>query len=220
MPHCVLGGLKDPLTVFPPMETPHGTRLISERWCFDSEIILTLMKTPTKLMGLLGALIIVAGCNRNAETTASDTTKGTTYANAPSTNALSPTSRELDSTNRVYPDAGTATHATDTSSLKAADDTGKNVRDRDNATLTPGDQGRSESDREMTRNIRRAITKNDQLSTEAKNIKIITVDGKVTLRGPVKNDQELKTISEVVQSVANGAVVDNQLEVKTDSSAK
>ncbi|WP_202796853.1 BON domain-containing protein [Pedosphaera parvula] len=179
------------------------------------------MKTPTKLMGLAAALVLIAGCSRSAETTASsDASRDTTVANAPATNALSPTSRELDSKNRVYPDAANSTNAADTSSLKAADNTGKNVRDRDNATLTPGDQGKSESDREITRNIRRAITKNDQLSTEAKNIKIITVDGKVTLRGPVKSDQELKTISDVVQNVANGAAVDNQLEVKTDSSAK
>jgi len=64
------------------------------------------------------------------------------------------------------------------------DNIGINARDRSDLTLTPGDQGSSDSDRQITAEIRRAITANDQFSTEAKNIKIITINGKVTLRGP------------------------------------
>ncbi len=93
------------------------------------------------------------------------------------------------------------------------DNTAKNSRDRDNATLTPGDQGNSKSDLEMTRKIRRALMKKHELSMTAKNIKIITIDGKVTLRGPVKTDEERRMVNQIAQE--EGAVsLDNQLEVK------
>src|SRR6185295_17520232 len=72
-----------------------------------------------------------------------------------------------------------------------ADNTGKNVRDRDDdATLTPPDQGGSAADRELTAEIRRSIVKDDSLSTNAHNVKIMTNDGVVTLRGPVKSVAE------------------------------
>jgi len=95
-----------------------------------------------------------------------------------------------------------------------ADNTAENKRDRDDATLTPGDQGHSKADREMTAKIRRAIVKNKQLSTTAKNIKIITIEGKVTLRGPVKTADERSTIDSIVQQ-AGPVSLDNQLEVET-----
>ena len=94
------------------------------------------------------------------------------------------------------------------------DNTERNVRDRDGSSLTPGDQGKSESDREITRNTRRAINSNNQLSTLAKNVKVITVDGKVTLRGPVNSEQEKETIASLAKQ-AGAASVDNQLEAKT-----
>jgi hyperosmotically inducible protein len=94
-----------------------------------------------------------------------------------------------------------------------AENTGQNKRDRENATLTPGDQGNSKADREMTAKIRRAVVKDKQLSTTAKNIKIITIDGKVTLRGPVKNPQERSIINGIAQK-ASPSSLDNQLEVE------
>src|SRR5262245_41669991 len=65
-----------------------------------------------------------------------------------------------------------------------ADNSGRNVRDRGDKTLTPMDQGGSEADRTITQDIRKAVVANDHFSTDAKNVKIITVDGVVTLRGP------------------------------------
>ena len=64
------------------------------------------------------------------------------------------------------------------------------------------------------RKIRRAIMNDDALSTYAKNIKIITIDGKVTLRGPVKNAEELNTIQSIARQ-AGVTSLDSQLEVKT-----
>ena len=101
-----------------------------------------------------------------------------------------------------------------TSSNANADNTAENKRDHEDATLTPGDQGHSKADREMTAKIRRAMMKNKQLSMTAKNIKIITVDGKVTLRGPVKTAEERSTIDSIVQQVGPSSL-DNQLEVET-----
>jgi len=95
-----------------------------------------------------------------------------------------------------------------------ADNTGRNVRDRSDATLTPEDQGSSEADRELTRKIRRAITESDQLSATAKNIKIVSVNGKVTLRGPVTTEQERQLVDSIVKQFGV-TTTDNQLEVKT-----
>src|SRR5690348_12356164 len=79
-----------------------------------------------------------------------------------------------------------AEHQTDTGvdQRTDADDTGRNVRDRDSRTLTPMDQGTTEADRGITQRIRQELTSRDELSVNAKNVKIITVDGVVTLRGP------------------------------------
>ena len=95
----------------------------------------------------------------------------------------------------------------------AADDSEQNQRDRDHQNLTPLDQSNKPADLEMTRNIRRALVKDDQLSTEAKNIKIITVNGAVTLRGPVKTDQEKAAIMEKAAQVAGDTNIHGQLQV-------
>jgi hyperosmotically inducible periplasmic protein len=96
----------------------------------------------------------------------------------------------------------------------AADNSGKNVRDRSDVTLTPEEQGVSDADRETTRKVRRALMANDQLSVTAKNIKIITVNGKVTLRGPVNSTQERELVDSIVKQLGLSAI-DDQLEIKT-----
>ena len=95
----------------------------------------------------------------------------------------------------------------------AADNSGKNVRDRNDATKTSGDQSESEADRTISKNIRQAVTADDSISTNGKNVKIITVDGTVTLRGPVKSENEKTNIGAKAQQVAGVKRVDNQLEI-------
>jgi hyperosmotically inducible periplasmic protein len=146
-------------------------------------------------LSALGALVLFFGCNKNSETSAG--------ASVDTTTRSSDTSRSADAQAQNNSSAAE----------KSPDNTGKNVRDRANGTLTPGDQGENQQDLEITRRIRRAITSNDQLSQDAKNVKVITTNGKVTLRGPVASDQERKTIESIVQQV-QGATVDDQLEVK------
>lgn len=95
----------------------------------------------------------------------------------------------------------------------APDNTGKNVRDRDDKTLTPADQSSNEADVELTRRIREAVVADKSLSTNAHNVKIITVDGVVTLRGPVSSAQERAKVAETAQKLAGTKQVENQLEV-------
>jgi hyperosmotically inducible periplasmic protein len=94
-----------------------------------------------------------------------------------------------------------------------ADNSGRNVRDRGGETKTPGDQSESEADRTITQNIRKALTADDSLSVNAQNVKIITNDGTVTLRGPVKSEKEKADIEAKAKQVAGVKSVDNQLEV-------
>ena len=93
------------------------------------------------------------------------------------------------------------------------DNSGRNVRDRDDQSKTTGDQSENEADRTITQNIRRAVTADDSLSTNAKNVKIITKNGTVTLRGPVKSEKEKAEIEAKAKQVAGVKSVDNQLEV-------
>ena len=97
-----------------------------------------------------------------------------------------------------------------------ADNTGRNERDANGNTLTPMDQGESEADRTITQNIRKAVVDHDTLSTNAKNVKIITQNGVVTLRGPVKSPEEKAAIAGVAQKTGGVKRVDNQLEIETN----
>ena len=96
----------------------------------------------------------------------------------------------------------------------AADNTSKNQRDRSGETRTSGDQSNSPEDIQITATIRRAVVGDHSLSATAKNVKIITADGVVTLRGPVQNEAEKTKIAELAQSAAGNAKIENQLEVK------
>ena len=94
------------------------------------------------------------------------------------------------------------------------DNTGKNERDRSGETKTSGDQSNSSQDIKITADIRRAIVKDDSLTSTAKNVKVITAGGVVTLRGPVNSAEEKSKIEQLATAAAGGAKVDNQLEVK------
>jgi sporulation protein YlmC with PRC-barrel domain len=95
-----------------------------------------------------------------------------------------------------------------------ADNTGRNTRDRERGSLTPMAQSETKADRQLTRQIRRALMKDPALSWTAKNIKIITVNGKVTLRGPVHGEQERNEIARQAEHFAGPANVNNDLEVE------
>ena len=94
------------------------------------------------------------------------------------------------------------------------DNTATNERDRSGETQTSGDQSNSSADLKITQAIRQALMKDGELSMTAKNVKIITDNGQVTLRGPVKNAQEKAKIDQVARSAAGGAKIVDQLDVK------
>lgn len=78
---------------------------------------------------------------------------------------------------------------------------------------TAEQQGESKSDREITRKIRRAVVKDKSLSQYAHNVKIITRDGQVTLKGPVRSVKEKTAIGKAAAQVAGKAMVSNKLEI-------
>ena len=95
------------------------------------------------------------------------------------------------------------------------DNTAMNKRDSEDMTLTPMDQAEgSKADIELTRKIREALTDSDTLSTSAQNVKIITLKGITTLRGPVNTMAEKREIERVAKN-AGAKKVKNQLEIKT-----
>jgi len=95
----------------------------------------------------------------------------------------------------------------------APDNTGINTRDRADNAMTASSQSGSKGDLTLTARIRRAIVKDKSLSTMAHNVKIISRNGEVTLRGPVKSDQERTTVGSKAQAIAGTDRVDNRLEI-------
>lgn len=95
-----------------------------------------------------------------------------------------------------------------------ADNSAKNQRDRSGETKTAGDQSNSSSDIQITAAIRRAVMHDKNLTMTAKNVKIITDGGMVTLRGPVTTAEEKTTIARLAAEAAPQSRIDNQLEVK------
>jgi len=87
------------------------------------------------------------------------------------------------------------------------------TNDGNNSTAKPLDQGKSKSDLVTTAQIRKEIMAEKSISMNAKNVKIVTIDGRVTLRGPVKSDDEKRLIGAIAERIARFENVDNQLEV-------
>ena len=153
----------------------------------------------------------LAGCGKT------DTTNGTGSSGDAEISATA----DSGSSASISASTNKASASASASAPKDVDNTGINKRDRAEGALTADDQGNTEADRELARKVRRALTSNDQLSTTAKNIKIIASEGKVTLRGPVKTAEEREQIAALAQqSLAGGGLVDNQLEVKQAAEEK
>jgi hyperosmotically inducible protein len=172
----------------------------------------------------LASLFSALGCEPLAEPPGSNSPTITTPDATPETTPVPTTSTGPATT--TLPDAGT-TPSSDAvpSSLPPTavdpeptppDNTAKNARDADGDTKTPLDQGSSERDTEITAEIRQAVLDLDDASVNARNAKIVTVNGKVTLRGPVEDAQERDAIEQIAVKAAGAGNVDNQLEVKTE----
>ena len=96
----------------------------------------------------------------------------------------------------------------------AADNTKVNQRDRSSGAPT-ADQGKNNvNDREIMQKIRKAVMDDKSLSTYAHNVKIISQNGKVTLKGPVRSAEEKQTIEQKAADVAGAGNVTNEITIK------
>lgn len=115
----------------------------------------------------------------------------------------------------------TTTTATDSKGLsestppeaKDADNTARNA-ENSTAGETATAQSESKADIEITAAIRKAVVDDKALSVNAHNVKIITANGVVTLRGPVKNEEEKRAVEAKAKQVAGVTQVNNLLEVE------
>jgi hypothetical protein len=99
-----------------------------------------------------------------------------------------------------------------------ADNTPQIGRNGDNQTQTPLAQGNSKADRNTTAQIHAEINADKDMSVNARNVQVATVDGRVTLRGPVNTAEEKRIIGEIANRIAHDGNVDNQLEVPITTS--
>jgi osmotically-inducible protein OsmY len=100
---------------------------------------------------------------------------------------------------------------------KKPDDTAVNKRDRDKTEKTADQQKENKSDRELAKEIRRAIVSDKSLSTYAHNVKVIVANGAVTLKGPVKTDEEKSAVVAKAKEAAGGAQITDELSVAGDT---
>lgn len=96
----------------------------------------------------------------------------------------------------------------------APDNTKVNKRDQSKTEPTADQQKENASDRDITRRIRRAVMKDKSLSSYAHNVKIITQDGRVTLKGPVRSEEDKQALEAKAKEVAGEDKVTCELEVQ------
>jgi osmotically-inducible protein OsmY len=107
------------------------------------------------------------------------------------------------------------------STRQAPDNTKTNQRDRSQNEPTADQQKENQSDRELTAKVRQALVKDKSLSTYAHNVKIIAQDGIVTLKGPVRSEEEKKAVEEKAAEAAGGAdKIKSELEVSSKPTTK
>ena len=97
------------------------------------------------------------------------------------------------------------------------DNTKVNERDRNPNQTTADQQKENRSDRDITQQIRKAIESDKSLSTYAHNVKIVTENGTVTLKGPVRSEEEKKAVETKAAEVAGQDKVTNQIEIKSSN---
>jgi hyperosmotically inducible protein len=94
------------------------------------------------------------------------------------------------------------------------DNTKMNAQDRDKASPTADQQKDNRWDWEITQQIRQSLVKDKSLSTYGHNVKVITQNGQVTLKGPVRSDDEKKAIETKATEVAGENKVTSELNIK------
>jgi hyperosmotically inducible periplasmic protein len=95
----------------------------------------------------------------------------------------------------------------------APDNTKTNQRDRSKTAPTADQAKNNANDREIMQKIRKAVMDDKSLSTYAHNVKIISQNGKVTLKGPVRSEDEKNKIEQMATDVAGAGNVTDQLTI-------
>jgi len=95
------------------------------------------------------------------------------------------------------------------------DNTRNNKGDASKGAVTADQQKETAADRDMAKKIRKSITSDSSLSTYAHNIKVIVRDGMVTLKGPVKTENEKNAIGAKANAIAGEGKVQNEITVKS-----
>jgi hyperosmotically inducible periplasmic protein len=106
-----------------------------------------------------------------------------------------------------------ATMLAGVASAQQPDDSKNNQGDASAGATTADKQAQNPADRETSKKIRKAIMRDKTLSTYAQNIKIVTQDGRVTLKGPVRSEDEKANIQAKAVAIAGADNVSNELEV-------
>jgi hyperosmotically inducible periplasmic protein len=101
-----------------------------------------------------------------------------------------------------------------------ADNTKVNKRDRAKDAATADQQKENPTDREITQKIRSALMDDKSLSTYAHNVKVIAQDGRVTLKGPVRTEDEKKTVEAKATEVVGAGRVTNQISIAPAKTSK
>ena len=108
----------------------------------------------------------------------------------------------------------TAPAPAQTTDAAQPDNTKTNKRDRKPGAVTADQQKMNSADRELTKKIRQAVIADKSLSTYAHNVKIVSQNGIVTLKGPVRSEEEKSAIEAKAAEIAGKDKVTSQLEVK------
>jgi hyperosmotically inducible protein len=95
----------------------------------------------------------------------------------------------------------------------AGDNTKMNQGDRDSNSTTAEQQKDNISDRQLTQHVRQALMQDKSLSTYAHNVKVVSQNGTVTLKGPVRSDDEKQAIEAKAAEVAGKDKVVNEITV-------
>ncbi len=102
-------------------------------------------------------------------------------------------------------------------SSPATDNTKMNQRDRNPNEPTADQQQNNRSDRDLTQQIRKAIEADKSFSTYAHNVKVIAQNGQVTLKGPVRSEEEKRAVEAKAAEIAGEGRVTSELTVKPKS---
>jgi hyperosmotically inducible periplasmic protein len=102
---------------------------------------------------------------------------------------------------------------TGTTQDQPADNTKVNQRDRNTSEPTADRQKENPTDRQLAQQIRKALMKDKSLSTDAHNVKVIAQNGRVSLKGPVKSDEEKQAVESKAAQIAGSDKVTSEIQV-------